>query len=70
MKICGYVINSSLMYPIICFFWFVFSLRRQYLPLSLFDIQRMIDLNRLDVSQPIDLATICNTGVHYISREM
>lgn len=24
----------------------------------------MIDTNRIDTSQPIDLATICNTGVY------
>lgn len=39
-------------------------LRRQYPPLSLLQLQTMIDTDRIDISKPIDLATICNTGVY------
>jgi len=35
--------------------------RRQYPPLSLMDLQRLIDLGRVDISQPIDLTSLCNT---------
>ncbi|XP_033738668.1 39S ribosomal protein L15, mitochondrial-like [Pecten maximus] len=38
-------------------------LRREYVPLSLLKLQRMIDLNRVDRSEPIDLTSICNTGL-------
>lgn len=40
-----------------------FSLRRQYLPVSLLQIQRMVDLGRLDTTQPIDLTALCNTQI-------
>ncbi|KAJ8305727.1 hypothetical protein KUTeg_016272 [Tegillarca granosa] len=39
-------------------------LRRQYPPVSLLQLQRMIDLGRLDVNEPIDLTRICNTGLY------
>merc|ERR1719210_1244009 len=35
--------------------------RRQYPPLSLMDVQRLVDLGRVDTSQPIDLTSLCNT---------
>ncbi|CAH0557600.1 unnamed protein product [Brassicogethes aeneus] len=38
-------------------------LKRQYPPMSMLDLQRLIDLNRLDMSKPIDLVAILNTGV-------
>lgn len=38
-------------------------LRRQYLPLSMTQLQVLIDTNRIDISQPIDLTALCNTGV-------
>ena len=41
-----------------------FSLRREYPPLSLLQIQKMIDTDRLDISKPIDLSVICNTGLY------
>lgn len=37
--------------------------RRQYPPLSLFQLQKLIDTNRIDCSKPIDLAAVCNTGL-------
>lgn len=37
--------------------------RRQYPPLSLLQLQRLIDLGRVDTSQPIDLTVLCNTSV-------
>lgn len=39
-------------------------LRRQYPPLSLLKLQTMIDTDRIDISKPIDLAAVCNTGVY------
>ena len=42
------------------------SLRREYPPLSLLQLQKMIDTDRLDTSQPIDLSVICNTGLYTI----
>lgn len=41
-------------------------LRRQYPPLSLKQLQLMIDLGRIDPLQPIDLATLCNTKLYSI----
>lgn len=41
-----------------------FRFKREYPPISLLQLQRMIDLNRLDVSKPIDLAAICKTGLY------
>jgi len=38
-------------------------LRRSYPPLSLGDLQLMIDNNRIDASKPIDLTSICLTGL-------
>nr|VZI44146.1 unnamed protein product [Spirometra erinaceieuropaei] len=43
---------------------------RHALPrLSLLDLQRMIDLSRVDPTQPIDLTTFCNTGLFRIDVE-
>lgn len=38
-----------------------YEAKRQYPPLALQTLQLMIDTGRLDPSQPIDLASICNT---------
>ncbi|XP_067001573.1 large ribosomal subunit protein uL15m [Anabrus simplex] len=38
-------------------------LRRQYQPLSLLQLQKMIDTNRIDPKQPIDLAALCRSGL-------
>ncbi|CAH1396668.1 unnamed protein product [Nezara viridula] len=43
--------------------------RKQYLPLSLLQLQKMIDTNRIDISEPIDLATLCNTGLYKLRPE-
>ena len=64
---------------ILCFytakvkFWYIVttsclfsSLRRQYPPLSLLQLQRFIDLGRVDPSQPIDLTQLCNSGLFKI----
>ncbi|GBM96014.1 39S ribosomal protein L15, mitochondrial [Araneus ventricosus] len=40
--------------------------RRQYPPLSLGQLQLMIDTGRIDASQPIDLNMICNTKLYSI----
>lgn len=39
-------------------------MRKQYPPLSLLQLQKMIDTNRLDITTPIDLAAICKTGLY------
>ncbi|XP_065352697.1 large ribosomal subunit protein uL15m [Cloeon dipterum] len=41
-----------------------YRLEREYPPVSLLMLQKMIDTNRLDTTQPIDLSSICNTGVY------
>lgn len=41
-------------------------LRRQYPPLSLLQLQKLIDTDRIDISRPIDLTSICNTGLFKI----
>lgn len=46
-----------------------FSLRRQYPPLSLTQLQLMIETNRLDTTQPIDLVAIINTGLYRIKPD-
>lgn len=38
-------------------------LRREYPPVSLLTLQKLIDTNRVDISKPIDLTTLCNTGL-------
>ncbi|XP_013777989.1 39S ribosomal protein L15, mitochondrial-like [Limulus polyphemus] len=41
-------------------------LRRQYPPLSLKQLQLMIDTGRLDPLQPIDLTAVCNTSLYFL----
>lgn len=38
-------------------------MRREYLPITMDKLQRLIDTNRLDITKPIDVTQICNTGV-------
>ncbi|XP_037933927.1 39S ribosomal protein L15, mitochondrial [Teleopsis dalmanni] len=38
-------------------------LRRQYPQLSLLQLQVLLDTNRVDPNQPIDITTLCNTGL-------
>ena len=47
-----------------------FSVRRQYPPLSLLDLQRLIDLGRVDPEEPIDLTTLCNTKIITVNPQM
>ncbi|KAJ1530688.1 hypothetical protein ONE63_005554 [Megalurothrips usitatus] len=42
-------------------------LRRQYPPLSLGQLQLMIDTDRINPKKPIDLVQICNTGLYKIN---
>ncbi|KAI3389386.1 hypothetical protein SNEBB_001016 [Seison nebaliae] len=44
-------------------------LRRHYQPLSLFQLQRLIDLNRLNINEPIDLSNLCNTKIIKVASE-
>ncbi|EFA04204.1 large ribosomal subunit protein uL15m [Tribolium castaneum] len=41
-------------------------LRREYPPLSMLDLLKLIEMNRLDASKPIDLVSILNTGLYKI----
>ncbi|RWS28632.1 39S ribosomal protein L15-like protein [Leptotrombidium deliense] len=41
--------------------------RRQYPPLSLYQLQLMIDSGRINPEEPIDLATLCNTNVYHMN---
>lgn len=41
-----------------------FSLRRQYPPLSLYQLQNIIDKDRIDISKPIDIASIVKSGLY------
>lgn len=36
---------------------------RQYIPLSLLQLQRLVDLGRINPNEPIDMTTICNSKV-------
>jgi large subunit ribosomal protein L15 len=42
---------------------FSFSLRREYPPITLEQLQTLIDTNRLDISKPIDIRSLCATGI-------
>nr|CAG4638666.1 EOG090X0BG9 [Cyclestheria hislopi] len=41
-------------------------LRREYIPLSLLQLQTLVDAGRLDTSKPVDLAALCNTKLFKI----
>lgn len=42
-------------------------LRREYPPITLVQLQKLFDTQRVDTKAPIDLTTICNTGLFKIS---
>lgn len=44
-------------------------LRREYPPLSLETLQKFVDLNRIDVSKPVDLVSLINTGLYNLKVE-
>lgn len=46
-----------------------FSVRREYLPVTMEQLQLMIDTDRLNTSQPIDLIQLCNTGIFNLKPE-
>ena len=48
----------------------IFSVRRQYPPITLHQLQRLIDLGRLDTTQPIDLTSLCNTKITSMNLNM
>ncbi|VDM31159.1 unnamed protein product [Hydatigera taeniaeformis] len=43
--------------------------RRSLVRLSLLELQRLIDLSRIDPTYPIDMSTICNTGLFRLSAD-
>ncbi|ELU18877.1 hypothetical protein CAPTEDRAFT_161630 [Capitella teleta] len=47
-------------------YYFGHHVKREYPPVSLFQLQRLIDLGRVDTKQPIDLTTLCNTKIRTI----
>jgi len=53
-----YAILSIVMLMLLFVFY---SVRRQYPPFSLHELQRAIDVGRINPDEPIDLTTICNT---------
>lgn len=46
-----------------------FSLRREYPPITLNQLQTLIDTNRIETSRPIDVASICSTGIFDIKPD-
>lgn len=38
-----------------------YSLRREYPPISLLQLQTLVDTGRVDTTKPLDLAALCNT---------
>lgn len=42
-------------------------LRRQYTPITLLQLQVLLDTNRIDCQQPIDLGTLCQTGLFQLN---
>nr|CAG4646496.1 EOG090X0BG9 [Macrothrix elegans] len=42
-------------------------MKREYPPISLLQLQTMIDTNRVDITKPLDLAAICNTKLYQIA---
>ncbi|GLV44135.1 mitochondrial ribosomal protein L15 [Carabus blaptoides fortunei] len=44
-------------------------LRRQYPPVSLHQLQTMIDTDRIDITKPIDLVTLINTGLYKLKPD-
>lgn len=40
------------------------SLRRQYPPITMKQLQLFLDIDRIDAKQPIDLTAFCNTGLY------
>lgn len=45
-------------------------MRRQYLPISLHEIQLLVDVDRIDTTQMIDIAQICRTRMFKLNPEM
>jgi len=45
------------------------NLRREYIPLSLLELQRMIDLGWLDTTKLIDICALCSTKLVHINPE-
>uniref|UniRef100_A0A182ZBT4 Large ribosomal subunit protein uL15m n=1 Tax=Biomphalaria glabrata TaxID=6526 RepID=A0A182ZBT4_BIOGL len=43
-----------------------YAVRRQYPPISLLEVQRLIDLQRVDIKRPIDIMSICNTNLYHL----
>lgn len=47
-----------------------FSQRKEYVPLSLRQLQRMIELGRVDSSRPITLTSLCNSQLIKVDRDL
>lgn len=46
-----------------------YSLRREYLPITMQELQLLIDTDRVDTSKPIDVVQLCNAGVFDLQPE-
>ncbi|CAD5207042.1 unnamed protein product [Bursaphelenchus okinawaensis] len=46
------------------------NIRREYVPLSLIELQRLLDLNWLDTSKTIDITQLCNTQRLWVDTEL
>ncbi|KAI5633956.1 ribosomal proteins 50S-L15, 50S-L18e, 60S-L27A domain-containing protein [Phthorimaea operculella] len=44
-------------------------LRRQYPPFSLLELQRLVDKDRVDITKPIDIASIIKSGLYKLHPE-
>lgn len=45
-------------------YFFFYSLRREYPPLSLEKLQRIIERERVDITKPIDIASVIKSGLY------
>lgn len=51
-------------------FYFLFSLRREYPPLTLHELQRIIDKDCVDTSKPIDIASLIKSGFYNFQPDL
>ena len=49
------------------FISYIFSLRREYPPISLLQLQTLLDTGRVNATRPLDLVSLCNTKLYTIS---
>lgn len=57
------VTNLKIEFHLIHYF-LCYSHRREYPPISLLEIQKLIDTDRIDITKPIDIASIVKSGLY------